>query len=164
MVWERAEVLNPQDRSLGSNGGGARPHTPEHGPPAELGEKVPRRQGQTRGPGRNANAPNLRAPVRSATRVIPAAHQPIGRRAEKGCSPPQGGAQPDKAGTDRGRASELNAFRRTPPRLPANPRIMSVGLPTGSKLGQRTVRDNRAQPSACGGRCGPPGSSKLILI
>ena len=114
-VAEKHDVLNPQDRSLGSNGGGARPLTPEHGPPAELGEKVPRRQGQTRGPGRRANAPNLRAPVRSATRVIPAAHQPSGRRAEKGCSPPQGGAQPDKAGTDRGRASELNAFRRTPP-------------------------------------------------
>ena len=61
-VAEKHDVLNPQDRSLGSNGGGARPLTPEHGPPAELGEKVPRRQGQTRRPGRRANAPNLRAP------------------------------------------------------------------------------------------------------
>jgi hypothetical protein len=126
------------------------------------GERAQRHQGQTRGPGRRANAPSLRAPVLSATRVLPAANQPSGSYAEKGCSPPPGGAQPDKAGTDRGRASELNAFRRTPPRLSANPRIMSVGLPTGSKLGQPTVRDNRAQPSACGGRCGPPGSSKLI--
>ena len=80
----------------------------------------------------------------SATRVLPAANPPIGSYAEKGCSPPPGGAQPDKAGTDRGRASELNAFRRTPPRLSANPRHMSAGLPTGSQLGQPTVRDNRA--------------------
>ena len=106
------------------------------------GGRATRHQGQSRGPGRRANAPSLRAPVRSTTREPLALHLASGSRAEKGCSPPLGGAQPDKAGTDRGRASELNAFRKIPP--PASATLGSCPwVGDRLQLSQPAVRENR---------------------
>ena len=92
MVWKRVEVLNSSDRSLGFNGGGARPLTPEHGPPAEPGGEGLTSPGADTGARLKSKRPQPTGPRAVRDEGDPRRAPSRGSRAEKGASPPGGSA------------------------------------------------------------------------